>query len=117
MVPVFPHHARMRNLTYSTEVYADVSYSKKVLDDFFIDDPKTGQRKRKVKETIFADKASRVFIGKVPVMLRSSFCQLRNLNEHERVKNGKDCRFDQGGYFIINGSEKVIVAQERMANN
>lgn len=35
----------------------------------------------------------------------------------QRVKNGKDCSFDQGGYFIINGSEKVIVAQERMANN
>lgn len=50
-------------------------------------------------------------------MLRSDFCQLKNLNEHERVKNGKDCRYDQGGYFIINGSEKVIVAQERMANN
>jgi DNA-directed RNA polymerase II subunit RPB2 len=50
-------------------------------------------------------------------MLRSEFCQLRNLNEHERVKNGKDCRYDQGGYFIINGSEKVIVAQERMGNN
>lgn len=33
------------------------------------------------------------------------------------MKNGKDCRYDQGGYFIINGSEKVIVAQERMANN
>jgi DNA-directed RNA polymerase II subunit RPB2 len=35
----------------------------------------------------------------------------------QRVRNGKDCCFDQGGYFIINGSEKVIVAQERMANN
>ena len=45
------------------------------------------------------------------------FATLKNLNEHERVKNGKDCRFDQGGYFIINGSEKVIVAQERMGNN
>jgi len=42
---------------------------------------------------------------------------LKKLNEHQRVKNGKDCSFDQGGYFIINGSEKVIVAQERMANN
>ena len=50
-------------------------------------------------------------------MLRSKFCQLKKLNEHQRVKNGKDCSFDQGGYFIINGSEKVIVAQERMANN
>ena len=39
------------------------------------------------------------------------------MNEFERVKNAKDCCYDQGGYFIINGSEKVIVAQERMANN
>jgi len=107
----------MRNITYSTEVYADVNYSKKILDDFFVDDPKTGQRKRKVKEIVFEQSAKRVFIGKVPVMLRSEFCQLKNLNEHERVKNGKDCRFDQGGYFIINGSEKVIVAQERMGSN
>jgi len=94
MAPVFPHHARMRNLTYSTEVYADVTYSKKVLDDFFIDDPKTGQRKRKEKEILTQHTAQRVFIGKVPVMLRSEFCQLKSLNEHERVKNGKDCRFD-----------------------
>jgi DNA-directed RNA polymerase II subunit RPB2 len=74
MAPVFPHHARMRNITYSTEVYADVNYSKKILDDFFVDDPKTGQRKRKVKEIVFEQSAKRVFIGKVPVMLRSEFC-------------------------------------------
>jgi DNA-directed RNA polymerase II subunit RPB2 len=53
----------------------------------------------------------------VPVMLRSKFCQLKKLNEMQRIQSGKDCSFDQGGYFIINGSEKVIVAQERMANN
>jgi DNA-directed RNA polymerase II subunit RPB2 len=56
-------------------------------------------------------------IGKIPVMLRSQFCQLHNLNQYDRVHSGKDCQYDQGGYFIINGSEKVIVAQERMANN
>lgn len=56
-------------------------------------------------------------LGKIPVMLKSNFCQHFNLNSQQRVKNGKDCIYDQGGYFIINGSEKVIVAQERMANN
>jgi len=117
MMPMFPHEARMRNLTYSTEIYADVQFSKKELDDYFYDCPKTGQRKRKVKQVLFEEEERRVYLGKVPVMLRSEFCQLRNLNEHERVKNGKDCRYDQGGYFIINGSEKVIVAQERMGNN
>lgn len=39
MLPVFPHEARMRNLTYSTEIYADVKFSKKELDDYFYDCP------------------------------------------------------------------------------
>ena len=62
-------------------------------------------------------KREKVFLGKVPVMLRSKFCQLKKLNEFQRVRDAKDCSYDQGGYFIINGSEKVIVAQERMGNN
>jgi DNA-directed RNA polymerase II subunit RPB2 len=116
-LPMFPHDARLRNLTYNTEMYVDIKFSKKELDDYFYDCPVTGQRKRKVKNQLTNEEEKRVFLGKVPVMLRSDFCQLKNLNEHERVKNGKDCRYDQGGYFIINGSEKVIVAQERMGNN
>lgn len=58
-----------------------------------------------------------VFLGKIPVMIRSSFCQLKGLQPSEIVKNAKECTFDQGGYFIINGGEKVIIANERMASN
>jgi DNA-directed RNA polymerase II subunit RPB2 len=50
------------------------------------------------------------------VMLRSQFCQLHQKSEYELTQRG-ECNFDQGGYFIINGSEKVIVAQERISNN
>ena len=49
-------------------------------------------------------------------MLRSSFCALNDIEEDERVLH-KECVYDQGGYFVINGSEKVLVAQERMASN
>lgn len=55
--------------------------------------------------------------GKIPVMVRSKFCHLSELDKDEIVKNAKECRYDQGGYFIINGNEKVLVAQERMAFN
>lgn len=74
MMPIFPHEARMRNLTYSTEIYADVKFSKKELEDYFYDCPQTGQRKRKVKNVIFEEEEKRVYLGKVPVMLRSDFC-------------------------------------------
>lgn len=33
------------------------------------------------------------------------------------MKDARECRYDQGGYFIVNGQEKVLVAQERMASN
>jgi DNA-directed RNA polymerase II subunit RPB2 len=54
----------------------------------------------------------KVFIGKLPVMVKSSLCAL------EQEGTGDDeCKFDGGGYFIIKGVEKVVVAQERSANN
>ena len=49
-------------------------------------------------------------------MVRSKFCALNEKNDPARV-DVKECVFDEGGYFIIGGGEKVLVAQERMANN
>ena len=55
----------------------------------------------------------RVSLGKIPIMLYSNLCVLNKKNIHET----EECKFDKGGYFIINGSEKVIVSQERRAEN
>jgi DNA-directed RNA polymerase II subunit RPB2 len=49
-------------------------------------------------------------------MLRSGFCILKGL-ESKDLYDLNECPLDQGGYFIINGSEKVLIAQERMAGN
>jgi DNA-directed RNA polymerase II subunit RPB2 len=59
----------------------------------------------------------KVAIGKIPVMVRSYFCHLSTMNNNAIVKEARECKYDQGGYFIINGQEKVLVAQERMAYN
>jgi len=57
-----------------------------------------------------------VHIGKVPIMIKSKNCFLKGLPEKEMYM-WNECPFDQGGYFIINGSEKVLIAQERSAAN
>jgi DNA-directed RNA polymerase beta subunit len=49
-------------------------------------------------------------------MLRSTFCILRGLPDQD-LYDLNECPYDSGGYFIINGSEKVLIAQERMATN
>lgn len=49
-------------------------------------------------------------------MLRSSYCSLYQTSEKDLTELG-ECPFDQGGYFIINGSEKVLIAQEKMSTN
>jgi DNA-directed RNA polymerase II subunit RPB2 len=104
--PVFPNQARIRNLTYESDLLLDITSTTKEFDeaegrDVVREDPKSVQKN---------------FIGKIPIMVRSKFCALSNKTDKERIEN-KECTYDQGGYFIINGGEKVIVAQERMANN
>lgn len=104
--------ARIRGLTYQTELYCGVEIKKLTYGE---ENRFTGVRAVTKEETKFS--SERVLIGKIPVMVRSRFCHLSNLTKEQIVKDARECRYDQGGYFIINGNEKVLVAQERMAAN
>jgi len=55
-------------------------------------------------------------MGKIPIMVLSRTCHLYQLSDRSLADLG-ECIYDQGGYFIINGSEKVVIAQERMSSN
>uniref|UniRef100_A0A0D3BKU1 DNA-directed RNA polymerase subunit beta n=1 Tax=Brassica oleracea var. oleracea TaxID=109376 RepID=A0A0D3BKU1_BRAOL len=103
MATLFPKAARLRNLTYSAPLYVDVC--KTVI--------MKGHDGEEVTET---QDFTKVFIGKVPIMLRSSYCTLHQNSEKDLTELG-ECPYDQGGYFIINGSEKVLIAQEKMSTN
>ncbi|PWA70974.1 DNA-directed RNA polymerase family protein [Artemisia annua] len=100
---LFPKEARLRDLTYAAPMYVDVT--KHII--------KKGHDGENVSETKVTD---RLFIGKVPIMLKSAYCSLYERSEMELSDLG-ECPYDQGGYFIINGSEKVVIAQERMSSN
>jgi len=58
----------------------------------------------------------KIFLGKFPVMLQSAFCVLSGLSKEIRHSMG-ECRNDIGGYFIVDGKEKTVVAQEKFADN
>jgi DNA-directed RNA polymerase II subunit RPB2 len=57
-----------------------------------------------------------IHIGKLPIMLKSNICVLTQY-KHVNHSHTGECRFDAGGYFIINGSEKTVLGQERAAEN
>ena len=110
---IFPKEARLRNLTYSAPLYCDVTmnqYETSNLDPARADKDDYG-------DPVAVEEARRVFMGYIPIMLRSQFCVLADKNDQELSHDLGECIYDQGGYFIVNGSEKVIVAQERMSNN
>lgn len=100
---IFPHEARLRNLTYASNLLVDVQKQSII----------TIEGREHVDDE---EEQKGVFIGRIPIMVRSNYCALSNKTEKERITY-KECVFDQGGYFIINGKEKVLVAQEKMANN
>ncbi|KAJ8485053.1 hypothetical protein OPV22_017538 [Ensete ventricosum] len=100
---LFPKAARLRNLTYSAPLFVGVT---KIII-------KKGQDCEVVAET---RALPRVFTEKVPIMLRSSYCNLYQSSEKDLTELG-ECPYDQVGYFIINGSEKVLIAQEKMSTN
>ncbi|KAJ1334809.1 hypothetical protein BSLG_007964 [Batrachochytrium salamandrivorans] len=114
---MFPHEARLRNLTYSAPLYLDMRKEIRVADPTHPANVGVTNPNDLEWETEESDpNYQKVFVGKVPIMLRSTYCILFDLEQRDLMQVG-ECPHDQGGYFVINGSEKVLIAQERMATN
>ena len=56
----------------------------------------------------------KTFIGKIPIMLRSAYCLLNGMTDRDLTELN-ECPLDPGGYFIINGSEKVRIRFDRFS--
>jgi DNA-directed RNA polymerase II subunit RPB2 len=91
---LLPHMARMRSLSYSSAVLVDVVH------DIF----KNGERKER---RLFRE----VCLCRLPIMVGSQCCHT------QYGETPMECRLDQGGYFIVTGGEKVLVAQEKLHHN
>ncbi|MCF7866178.1 DNA-directed RNA polymerase subunit B'' [Candidatus Woesearchaeota archaeon] len=91
---LMPSEARLRKLSYSAPVHLEISAHV------------NGVQRESFKTQI----------GSIPIMLKSKYCHLKNKSVEDLIKVGEDPD-DPGGYFIINGTEKVIVAVEDLASN
>jgi len=92
--PIYPIEARLRKITYSAPCYIEVSAH---INDM--------QRESFTTQIV-----------NMPIMLKSNFCHLSKMNRDDLVDKGEDPG-DPGGYFVVNGTEKVLVDIEDLASN
>jgi DNA-directed RNA polymerase II subunit RPB2 len=102
---MFPQEARLRNFTYASAMTIDINIKYIVRSGANLENMQT-----------FYKTIPKVHIGKLPIMLKSNICVLNQYKHFENTQTG-ECKFDAGGYFIINGSEKTVLGQERAAEN
>ena len=102
---LLPQEARLRNFTYSGSMTIDLNIKYIVRNGDNYSNVLTYEKCLK-----------NINIGKLPIMLRSNICVLNQYKDMNHHKNG-ECKMDPGAYFIINGSEKTCLGQERAAEN
>jgi DNA-directed RNA polymerase beta subunit len=102
---MFPHEARLRNFTYASAMTIDINIRYIVRNGENLGNTST-----------FYKTLSKIHIGKLPIMLKSNICVLSQYKYVDNEHTG-ECSHDSGGYFIINGSEKTVLGQERAAEN
>jgi DNA-directed RNA polymerase II subunit RPB2 len=102
---MFPQEVRSRNFTYASAMTIDINIKFVVRNGKDLENIQT-----------FYKTLPKIHIGKMPIMLKSNICVLTQY-KHMENKNIGECKYDTGGYFIINGSEKTVLGQERAAEN
>jgi DNA-directed RNA polymerase beta subunit/intein/homing endonuclease len=102
---MFPHDAKLRNFTYASAMVVDIQIQYIICNTTSMDTPR-----------IITKILPKINIGKMPIMLKSSICVLTQSNYLDPRLIG-ECPMDCGGYFIIKGSEKIVLGQERAAEN
>ena len=102
---MYPYEARLRNFTYSSIMTVNLNIKYIV----------RGGENLNAEQT-FHTVLPNIHIGKLPIMIKSKICTLSQPSNKSLQELG-ECNLDPGGYFIINGSEKTCLVQERAAEN
>ena len=107
---LFPQEARLRNFTYASMMTVDMNVK------YIVRGSGTDGTDQQQHVTTHHKVFPKIQIGKMPIMLKSCICVLTQHKHLDHNITG-ECPYDAGGYFIINGSEKTVLGQERAAEN
>ena len=113
---MYPNEARLRNMTYGVTIHYDVDVE---FDNVVTHQEEEGEQKEggvSSREKITTITLPQILLGKFPIMVHSNLCILTGLPKDVAYNLGED-KSDHGGYFIIDGKEKIIVSQEIFADN
>lgn len=105
---LFPNEARLRNLTYSSTVYATIRV------ELTITLPDQAAAAAAAEPIILEFKRMPLF--QLPILLHSRNCVLHG-KPGSFLKEAGECPQDQGGYFIVEGAEKVLITRQEQAFN
>jgi len=114
---LYPNEARLRNLNYVSQIQADLVIRITISQP----NPTGGAPSSEVLILDPATDAAYEFLGnfpivKMPIMLHSRYCILYGKPQPFLREIG-ECQYDQGGYFIVDGSEKVLITRQENAFN
>ena len=102
---MLPDEAKRRNFTYASTMNVDLEI------EYIIRNTESMTTPKIIKKLI-----PKINIGKMPIMVKSGVCVLTQ-NHHVNPIFTNECPIDCGGYFIIKGSEKIVLGQERAREN
>lgn len=107
---LFPNEARLRNLTYKSQIQADIFVR------ITYTDPDTKEKRIVELDPESEPSLKKYPLFEMPIMLHSRYCLL-NKKPLPFLKEAGECVYDYGGYFIVDGSEKVLVTSQQQAFN
>lgn len=108
---------RLRKLTYASPLFADVTITLLKVPQpqaarLVLLRTRCGQvNEETMEEEVLSEDKERVHLGTIPIMLKSKYCVLHELRTNRELSAYGECEFDQGGYFIVKGNERVLIAQ------
>jgi DNA-directed RNA polymerase II subunit RPB2 len=103
--PMYPYEARLRKLTYGANLYIDIHHKTVRIN------PVTNEQEITQHQTL-----EKFPCGRMPIMVGSKYCVLSEQTNLTKMEMGEGI-YDFGGYFIVKGSEKIIISQEKKCEN